>query len=87
MQKVPPTQIVAGGGMVLVSMGDTVSVYSTDNMMSIFQHDGHKQKDKSVSVTSLAIHPTVERLVFSGDNQQGLHAWVFNPDNQNQCQP
>ena len=87
MQQVPPPQIVAGGGMVLVSMGDTVSVYSTDNMMSIFQHDGHKQKDKSVSVTSLAIHPTVERLVFSGDNQQGLHAWVFNPDNQNQCQP
>ena len=42
------------------------------------------RRKKTVSVTSLAINPTVERLVFSGDNQQGLHAWVFNPDNQ--CQ-
>jgi hypothetical protein len=87
MQQKPPPQIVAGGVMVLVSMGDTVSVYSTDNMMRIVQLDGHKQKEKTVSVTSLAIHPTVERLVFSGDNQQGLHAWLFNPYIQNQCQP
>eukprot|EP00092_Neocalanus_flemingeri_P004308 GFUD01004631.1.p1 GENE.GFUD01004631.1~~GFUD01004631.1.p1 ORF type:complete len:148 (+),score=51.08 GFUD01004631.1:28-444(+) len=73
-------QVVAGGGTVLLSVGDTVSVYNPHSLQLLFQHDGHKQKDQAVSVTSLAIHPTVERLVFSGDNRQGLQAWIFNPD-------
>ena len=85
--QLPPTlqstwvpQVVAGCDTMLLSAGHTVSVYNTHHLQLLFQHDGHKQKDQAVSVTSLAIHPTVERLGFSGDSRQRLHAWIFNPD-------
>ena len=73
-------QVVAECGTVLLSMGHTVSVFNPANLKMLFQHEGHKQKDQVVNVTSLAIHPTVERLVISGDSRQRLHAWIFNPD-------
>ena len=74
-------QIVAGGGTVMVGVGDTVSVYQAHNMTKLFTHDGHKQKDQVVKVTSITLHPTVDRLVFSGDDQQRLQAWMYHPDN------
>ena len=73
-------KVVAGCGTVLLSTGHTVSVYNPTNLHLLFQHEGHKQKDQLVNVTSMAIHPTVEMLVFSGDSRQRLHAWIFNTD-------
>jgi len=83
LSKVPTPHIKTGGDRVLVSVSDTVSVYQAHDMTKLFTHDGHQQKDQLVNVTSMNPHPTVDRLVISGDDKQSLHAWIYNPDTNN----
>ena len=35
---------------------------------------------RQVRVTALAAHPAHNTLVFSGDDREKLHAWMYNPN-------
>jgi len=63
-------------GPCIYTFGSKVSVLDPSSLEDIFTHDGHKEK-----VTSITSHPVVDRLVVSGDKNQGLHAWIYNSSN------